>query len=246
MESKIGGHGASLALPQEEVVMDYVKYKYERGSRLPVPKEVRSAHFLYLAQPPALEPDAVAKVVAVAKQFVEDVGLEVGEIQVLHSPEIEKHGGADALAAVQVLETCFAGLRIVGKPSVLVCHWASVHQDESFEGSSFASLVLHTGPEPYVLQMFHSEYSEVSRQPTLTSSTRVLAEGSLFVMDPTTHHMACPAYPADGQLLVLLQAEVQEQTEAERRELLEALPPRPGDKDHCEVFSGLLLESEYM
>jgi hypothetical protein len=214
-------------------------YNYVDGNRMQVPDAVKSDHFFYLAKAPVLDPQDVKLVVDATTKFVHTNGLNAGGIDVMSQTRVESYGGALALAAMQrMLHQMGVSEDDYGDTSILVCLWAPPHVDESFEGSAFASLVLHTGPEPYVMQTFYTGICNEFGSPTVTASTRVLTQGSLVVFDPCTPHMTTPAYPLDAQMLVMLQTEVKDKTPEDRLNVLLQFPPLDTDKDHREVFNG--------
>ncbi|MCC5613146.1 hypothetical protein LC612_42340 [Nostoc sp. CHAB 5834] len=102
-------------------------------------------------------------------------------------------------------------------------------------------MVLHTGTEPYVMQVISTAPPSLpgTRAPRLFCDTRVLSVGDALVFDPTTPHMAVPKEPTDGQLLILFQVELPDNDEQERSAVLEAFPPLSCDADDSGIFSPL-------
>lgn len=206
-------------------------------NRLPQPAAIASKHFFYLGLAPKVPTEAVDAVVHAAKKLAQQYGLNPAQIEVFSRTQLESaHAGAgEAFATLR--RACGLPERIPG--AVVVCEWASPHVDDTFAGQAFVSLVLHTGPEPYVMQAFHTEHTS-SGQTALVTSTRVLHQGDLAVFDPTTAHFTAPRHPNADQLLVLLQFELADYTEQDREILLQRFPPASQDKDAAEVFNGLL------
>lgn len=59
----------------------------------------------------------------------------------------------------------------------------------------------------------------------------MLRAGDWFIFDPTTPHLVIPRRPNRRCLLILLQVELLDRTEAERRAILEAFPVLANDAD---------------
>lgn len=209
---------------------------YEKGNRLPVPAELKSSHFIYKAAPLRISQEDIAKVVAATQAFVDNRGLNPAQIEVFTPKEFQREA-ADAYPALVRLFQALGFDEPTPGAGVLVCEWAAPHVDDSYEGAAFVSLVLHTGPEPYVMQTFHAEHRP-GAVPQLTASTRVLRSGDCFVFDPTTPHMAMPLHPHQDQLLVMLQVELPDNTELERSALLQRFKRHEEDRDNGEVFNG--------
>ena len=211
---------------------------YENGNRLPVPDTVRSRHFLYQTAAIAGLDAEMSTVVAATTRLVEERGLSPAQIEVF----TPRAYAQDAPEALEPLTKLFRAMGVDVPSSgagVLVCEWAAPHVDESYEGSAFLSLVLHTGPEPYILQTFHSSVKEeFGVAQRLEVSTRVLQRGDLLILDPTTPHMAAPLHPHQDQFLVLLQVELPDRTPEDREAILKRFAPREGDRDSAEVFNG--------
>lgn len=212
-------------------------YEYVKGNRLPVPSEVQSTHFLYVAQSATVSKEDAEILCSAVDTYLREHGLNPAQIESVGRSTLLSMQLPDAVAAfdraVEVLG--FKGLA----PTLLCCFWAAPHVDSSFEGTSFVSHVLSTGPEPYVLQTLDIQHFK-DQAPTIQASTRVLNPGMTFVMDATTPHMAAPANPGADQLLVLLQAELTDTNEAERRTILDTFPPLENDLDQREVFNGYI------
>lgn len=96
---------------------------------------------------------------------------------------------------------------------------------ETYAGASFLSYVLHTGPGEYVMQAMSCRQTD--DLIGVDTSTRSVAEGEAFVFDPTTPHMVVPERPCDGQLLVLLQVELEDTDVQARQRLLRLVRPIP-------------------
>ena len=206
-------------------------------NRRPVPPSVRSAHFLYKAAAPTFDPADVAEVVTATKRMLEERGLYCAQIEVFGRRQFESCV-PESVAAFDRLVAALPAICAGKSLSVLVCEWATPHVDDSYEGKAFYSAVLHTGNNAYVMQTLHSGRSQ--QQPnvsTLTTSARTLDVGEAIVFDPTTPHFAAPKWPHESQLLVLLQAELDDETDEDRAALLAALPPLLSDRDEASVFT---------
>lgn len=216
-------------------------YPYRNGNRMAVPSAVNSKHFFYQAKVPCLPQDEVNRVVEATMRFIEDEGLHTAQIQLVTKGLIQKYGGQAAVDSLQCLVKTLGMTDVADHDvSILACEWASVHHDDMFEGRAFASVVLHTGPERYVVQSFHTQVkeSENGRGLKLTAETRVLNAGDAFVLDPTTPHMAAPESPTSNCLLILLQFELDDHNKQERQKIVKRFPPVVDDEDRVEVFHG--------
>lgn len=200
-----------------------------RGNRLAVPVELDGRHFLYKTGAPAFDAGDVDLVVRTVRSTVQAKGLGCAEIQVFSAKglDIEVEGAGSAMRRMAEMMPG-KGIRS-GEPSILVCEWAIVHVDHTFAGAAFLSYVLHTGEHPYVLQTLHTE--EVAGIQQVTNTTLFLSEGDGFVFDPTTGHMVAPKYPATGQLLIVLQVELQDRDLEDRAALMAAVKPLDGNQD---------------
>lgn len=204
---------------------------------LPLPAAMTSKHFFYRSLAPKVPASAVDTVVLAAKTLAQRYGLSSAQIEAFGSAQLETaHAGA-AEAFTALKRALALPQRVSG--AVVVCEWAAPHVDDAFAGQAFVSLVLHTGPEPYVMQAFHTEHTPEG-QTALVTSTCLLRQGDLVVLDPTTAHFAAPRSSGAGQLLVLLQFELEDCTEQDREILLQLFPPASPDKDAEEVFNRIL------
>lgn len=207
------------------------------GNRLPVPTSLGVSHLLYKFELTAPAPDEDLKVIADAvKKMVEDDGLAPSEIEAYAIRQF--HDNVLAHAAIKrLLDLMGAQNFPESSASLIACHWASPHVDEYFSGKAFASLVVHTGPERYVLQTLHtSSLKKKERGLDLHRSTKMLKAGEAFVFDPTTPHFSAPVYPHENSLLVLLQVEVKDETPEDRKALLEKFVPRTDNRDEQNEF----------
>lgn len=208
------------------------------GNRLPVPPTVAGHHLLYKSelQAPAQASD-MAMIAELTKAMVLERGLNPSEIEAFAFSRYAGENPAAHEALRRLLAAMGASDCTDSDACVIACHWAAPHVDELFCGKAFASLVLHTGPERYVVKTFHTGPRKKAKVGlTLSSTTRVVSVGDLLVLDPTTPHLAAPVYPHQDQLLVLLQAEIPDRTAKERNALLEWFKPSPCDKDENEYF----------
>lgn len=224
---------------------------YADGNRMVVPDVVNSKHFFYKTPSLAFELQQLQLVTKAALAYVDRFGLKPAEIGLLRFPELEftLDGAGEALEQLLHAMTLPQGFDR-SMAGVLVCEWVNPHIDRTFSGRAFINHVLHTGPEPYIMQTFHV-FVPPTRPPqpgartlppvqNIESSTRVLEVGTTFLFDPTTAHMVAPRRPGDGQLLVLLQTFLKDETDADRAAILAAFPPGENDRDAHEVFNGYI------
>jgi hypothetical protein len=213
---------------------------YQDGCRLAIPEGVKNSHFLYHVDVPALSPlDCFAKI---AKDFVGRNRLSSSKIDAV---SIRKNNAIiDELA--QPFERIVDALGLTAeeaeRETLLVCEWASVHADPTFAGKAFISVVVHTGPQPYVMQLASTGVRMArggGRILTLPKSVCQLNVGDVILFDPTTPHMAAPKRPMDGQLLVLLQFELDDPDDESRAQLLSRFRPKEG------VLTGELVFSDH-
>jgi hypothetical protein len=215
--------------------------KFKNGNRLAVPEIVKGTHFFYKTAPVALTSEYSDLVTAAALKHVQNVGLNPAEIVVLRHAELEEQVPGAKIAFGRLLDEMSEGVPGSNRSAagVLVCEWANPHIDSSFEGHNFYSQVLHTGPEPYIMQTFHTYVPTKGRRThKMECSTRVLNKGDTFMFDPTTAHMVAPRRPGEGQLLVMLQLVISEPDAADREALVSRFSPLVEDKDEHEVFNG--------
>jgi len=206
-----------------------MRYQVRNGNRLRVPKRVNSHHFLYQAEPKPLDAAALDVVVSAVKCFTLERRLHASEVEIVS----RQHLGDEAAAAFARLEAPLLELSCAAPPlsaEILVCHQAFPHTDATFAGIAFLSVVLHTGPEDYVLQAFHVQRDRQGLQDVVSSS-RVLQVGDWCVFDPTTPHMAAPLAPHQDSLLILMQLGLRDEDREARRAILKELPPRADDVD---------------
>jgi len=200
-----------------------VSHSYD-GNRLPVPAIVGSAHFCYLTDAPTLDPTDVKTVVETAKasKTLTPWGIEVLD----HQSQLFKED-PQALEALQRLVRkvrCFLGGRR-RKAELVVCQWTQLHVDHEFLGRAFYSIVLHTGPEPYLLYLLHTAPDKDGGSSVTHGGALVLDAEKAFVFDPTTPHQALPMRPHQDNLLILLQFQLVDETVEDREALLRRLVP---------------------
>lgn len=200
-------------------------------NRLPVPDCVVSDHFCYAGRPQKLASEDVSAVMRGVTAYIQEHGIGAAEILLLSARHLRDFAGAESAEAFERLAAQLGHRPEDAQPVVLACEWASPHVDESYAGQAFCSLVLHTGPEPYVLQLLETSVGPdgVSR---VKATTRVLTPGDVVVIDPTTPHMAMPLHSHSESLLVMLQLELPDTCPAEREAVLRRFPPRADDRDH--------------
>lgn len=200
---------------------------YLDGNRMPVPDGINSAHFLYKVKKQAVNSESVAIVRDyLIKNFYKKKRsasnfLVYDKLNFMTLPELVK--SATKIIGIDI--------GVHSKCSLICCEWAQVHNDDGFAGSSFLSLVVNTGPYPYVIQTLSTRStSGKSTKLEVVHSTRTVEVGDLFVFDPTSAHQAIPQRPADGQLLALIQWELFDNSPTQREMILKNFPPRRGDR----------------
>jgi hypothetical protein len=200
---------------------------YAKGTRLPVPAELKSPHFFYKATPASFAPEDLALVASQVVARIHELGVDALQIEVL---SLHGENGLDSqgFAALERIQAAFSFGDLDNRDvSFVYCNWASPHADALFEGSVFASLVLHTGGSPYHMTTVHTERR--SRKGLadleLLRTSRVLEVGDFFMPDPTTPHVAAPARSRDDSLLVLLQWDIPVADTAAQAQLLASFPP---------------------
>jgi hypothetical protein len=200
----------------------------------------RRRHFFYRAATPVLDQADIKAVGDAVMDIVVEYGIGVAEIQVFNCKQFAELASEAAVASFQRLIEGL-GLDVAAdRVSLLACEWASPHDDSSFCGSAFLSLVLRTGDSPYVMSMFHHRRMPDSRALDLITTTRVLKPADLVVFDPTIPHMAAPGRPNEKALLVLLQAEVDIEQPGALQALVQRFPRHPEDRNQQDVFDAIL------
>lgn len=199
---------------------------------------------LYKTARPKLDSALLATVYAGVAAHVGDIGIGPAEIDVPHPARIGAHKSCPAgfmadLGRIGDLVRPRSSRLCGNSGSIVVCEWAAPHVDTTFAGSAFYSVVLGTGEYPYVVQNLMTR-ARTSPDGTLVhevkSCSRVLSPGDAFVLDPSVTHWTAPKYPADGQLLVLLQFELRDRTPEDRADLFRTLPPAPEDQDNAQFL----------
>lgn len=218
-----------------------MRTKYKNGNRLAVPEVVKGKHFFYKTQAVKLDATMVNKVVQAAIKHVEVYGLNPAQIELLRHTQLEKQVKGAGAAFEDLLGCMGEGASGTNRAmsGILVCDWANPHIDEGFVDYAFLSVVLHTGPEPYIMQTFHTYVPTKGRRiQKVESSTRCLKVGDMFMFDPTTAHMVMPRKTGSEQLLVMLQVVLRDSNDNEREGLLKTYPPLDNDVDGDDVFEG--------
>jgi hypothetical protein len=212
---------------------------YDDGNRLAVPAIVPAKHFLYKTNRMDSRLNDLALVASIAKGTLEKRGhgLNPAQIEVFLRKDFRDESQDFLQALDRVLNAMGASALEAERASILLCEWAAPHVDDSYVEQAFVSLVLHTGPEPYIMQALHTHVIEGPHgSQQIETSTRVLTVGDVIVFDPTTAHFTVPKYPNDEQLLILLQVCVNDRTEEDREALLKRFPVADGDVDQYLVF----------
>lgn len=196
-------------------------------NRLPVPSSVPARHFLYKTQPLIGCDDEISLLGNQAFKMVCDIGISPGEIELLMFNDEDHPQAVAALVKIQAALPSSVFDHGRHKFDILFAELALPHADPDYTGWAFVSVVLHTGPHPYVLQMLHTEQIEESNENVVRTSSVLLRPGDVVVFDPSTPHLCVPATPHEDQLLVLAQVSVMDVTEEDRNLLVSALPPQP-------------------
>jgi hypothetical protein len=201
---------------------------YPNGNRLPVPDQLDGRHFLYMPKPRELPQALIDTLVDSIEAVVATRVLRPCQVEIILPEQLDSQAARDAHE--QLTHLIVDGLTCVkrARTEILVCQQTFPHADQGFKGTSFLSVVLHTGPYPYMHQTFDTELDEAGDQDVLPTS-RLIRAGDWTVFDPTTPHIGLPIRPHQDNLLMMLQAELWDEDESDRREILSQLPPREGD-----------------
>jgi len=191
------------------------------GNRIAVPEDFVSPHFCYKTAGPHLNPEDINTVVQAAKlDERRPVGPYIDFITCSSQPEPVR------AALSRLKESLHEFIQGESEEDIVLLgsECAVPHVDVACAGAALLSVVLHTGPYPYTLYTFHS-----ARDPEAGSAlTRVdypLAAGETFIFDPTTPHCTAPDRMDSGQLLLLLQAKLADDTVKDRRRILQRFAP---------------------
>lgn len=214
------------------------KAPYVDGNRLPVDLGGDNRHFFYKAKTPAYEASDAELVVQAVHKYCETYGeLDPSQVDLLGANQIEALVPGSGSALKRMFAAFDVSDEIISDLSVLYCRWAQPHVDDALSGKALVSLVLSTGPEPYVMSTFNSYVGTRYDKPAqfMSTTTRLLKVGDVVVFDPTTPHMVMPRLPRDGQMLILLQFHVSDETPKERAKLLRSIPQMDDDCDLCRL-----------
>lgn len=197
-----------------------------KGNRLPVPKALGSHHFFYYTNPPAFDPKHVKCVVEHIKAQLDRQTYRSTEVSLFTYQELMGSSKSVADAFCALMDAFKSPVIRREQADVLACQWAPAHVDDSFAGSAFYSVVLHTGPHPYIMELLHTQKQRYDKsQLNVVNTAKELRCGDAFIFDPTTPHYAAPKIPHQRELLILLQTELNDDTKEERKLLLKAHPP---------------------
>jgi hypothetical protein len=199
---------------------------YIHGNRLRIPECLDTKHFAYQAIGPAVDDSTLGAVVEACLDRLSNFPLGPADIDSILPFDFSSEAGK----ACDLLTTSL-GLTAQEKntASIIACEWAAIHSDPTFAGKSFVMLVLHTGPNPYVMQVMSTgvrEYRDEAYELVAHTTSLLLSKGDLVVFDPTSAHTAVPKFPASGQILLLLQFEIADDNEEQRAEILRRFPPK--------------------
>jgi len=200
-------------------------------NRLPVPSAVPARHFLYKTNPLVGVDSEISLLGDLCWKAVLGLGLSPGQIELLVESNLQDDRAEQALRVLQ--SALPSPLFDVDRRGIdlLVTELAMPHSDPDYEGWAFVSVVLRTGPNPYALQLLHTERNEGASENLVRTSTVLLRPGDVVVFDPTTPHLCVPTASHEDQLLVLAQFSVLDVTESDREKLVKALPPLPRIED---------------
>lgn len=190
-----------------------------------------NSHFLYKADRRPLALQDIISVGSAVRDIVRaDMRLMAAEIELFSMGQFRARSNQALKASLGRL---LKGLGLEAQEhrlSFVFCDWAAPHEDSPSAGCAFVSTVLHTGPYPYWMSMFHSRETP-AHEFELHTSTRILRQGDTFVFDPTIPHMSAPVRPHQDQFLVLLQAELEIRTEEQVAQLIAQFPRAASDCD---------------
>ena len=160
------------------------------------------------------------------------------EIELISSSELRSPEYAPGVEAARRLIACVgdSSFPISDRFAILSCMWAAPHVDDTFDGSLFVSVVVRTGPSPYVMQTLRTGAAEDGAPASLITNTRVLNVGDVVVFDPTAPHYAFPQRPSEQSLLVLLQVELTGVSAMSAEKRQSTLPQAAGDGDEDWAF----------
>jgi hypothetical protein len=208
---------------------------YFMTEMLPIPHNRESlarrgdSHFLYQSERRAFDPADLKAVGSAVLTIARNMRLEAAEIEILGVPSFLSRTNTEAQASLRRMLRLLDLDPTAQENSFVFCDWAAPHEDIQAAGSAFVSTVLHTGPYPYWMSMFHTKKCERTLESPLLTSTRILREGDTFVFDPTIAHMSAPVRSHEDQFLVLLQSEVPIRTELELATVLRRYPRTADD-----------------
>jgi hypothetical protein len=194
---------------------------------------------LYKSARPEVNPLDLSIIAQYVRQAIaRQEGLRVAQIDALSAREFVRDYPASEPALRRLAESL--GLEAFDA-DVVFCEWAAVHEDGFYRGSSFVSLVVHTGAQPYYVQTVLTrkgfDEGEGSHAFHVDQAHAVLNQGDVLVFDPTVPHMAAPTKPADGQLLVLLQWVMSTRSQDEVEALTTRFAPQGVAEDIRDVMA---------
>jgi len=188
--------------------------------RLSITPGITGRHFLYKAAINPLPAGLVRTLVSYTRTQVQTWPLRPFQIGLMDERQLEE----PARAAFRGLRALLPPILRDGAAGLVVCEQMAAHNDPDYAGYAFASVVLATGAQPYLIQLFQSQVDSTGALE-LASSACAMHTGDCVIFDPMTPHMVAPLRPADDQLLVMLQVEVPGGTSDKREHLLADLPP---------------------
>jgi len=192
------------------------------GNRLTVPDCVPLRHFIFKMNPPEFNEASVSMLTEAVMTYLRNIDIGPADVLGISPAEI---GGDAFYSALDHIESAFNLSKSERKTATIIaCEWAPIHTDQSYAGKSLLTLVLHTGRHPYVMQTMHAEaidYGYAGAALSAKTSNVLLQKGDALIFDPTTPHTAVPRFSATGQILVLLQFEIDDGDERQRQQILD-------------------------
>jgi hypothetical protein len=198
-----------------------------------------SQFLFYKSSKPRVNADDLSIVEqGVRRLIARQEGLRVAQIDALSAREFVRSCPESESALTRLAQA--VGLEVFDA-DIVFCEWAAVHEDGFYRGNSFVSLVVCTGKNPYYMQTVLTrkgfDEGDGNHAFRVDKTPAILSQGDLLVFDPTVPHMAAPARPADGQLLILLQWVMSTATPEEVEALRARFVPQGVDEDIRDVMA---------
>lgn len=197
------------------------RVNYSPGNRLKVPAEL-GPHFCYRTAAPRFKPTDVETVVAAVCSYG-DRAVGPNE-EVIDPDRAFKRKPRAQQALERLVDAVRSFTKLSGEVLLVTCEGTEPQVNDYYAGQCWYSVVLHTGPQGYILYTMHTQPLPKGLTKVI-KTRRMMSVGEAFVWDPTTPYMLESFRPRSGQRLVLLQMLVDDQTLAKRRALMKRLPP---------------------